>query len=93
MHKDDSDPYPQEEWGVGVEEESGAHVECTSCTEPGNEDTDEEQDEDEDTDKEQDKDVSVNMNDSEEEDLDEELEGEEVMNDDEILGEEGFAEL
>jgi hypothetical protein len=52
MHEDDSNYCPQEEWGNGIEEESGAHVERTSRTEPGNEDTDEEQDEDEDTDEE-----------------------------------------
>src|SRR6267154_2038938 len=89
--QDESDSYLQEEWDNSIEEESGAHVECTSHTEPGNEDTDEEQDEEQDTDEEQVDDTSGSTNDSDGEDLDDDLEDEEVMNDDEILDEEGFA--
>ena len=111
-HEDESDSLPQEEWGDSIEEESRAHEERISHTEPGNEDTgkgqdeeedtdkgqDEEEDTDkeqdkEDTDKEQDKDMSESTNDSDEEDLDSDLVDEEVLNDNEILDEEGFAEL
>src|SRR6267154_1618936 len=79
--QDESNSYLQEEWNNSIEEESGAHVECTSRTEPGNEDTD----------KEQVNDTSGSMNNSDGEDLNDDLEDEEVMNDDEILDKEGFA--
>ena len=102
-HEDESDSLPQEEWGDSIEEESRAHEERISHTEPGNEDTgkgqDEEedtdkgQDEEEDTNKEQDEDMSGSTNDSDEEDLDSDLVDKEVLNDNEILNEEGFAEL
>jgi len=112
-HEDESDSLPQEEWGDSIEEESRAHEERISHTEPGNEDTgkgqdeeedtdkgqdeeedtDKEQDEEEDTDKEQDEDMSESTNDSDEEDLDSDLVDKEVLNDNEILDEEGFAEL
>jgi len=92
-----------EEWGDSIKEESRAHEERISHTEPGNEDTGKGQDEDEDTDKgqdeeedtnkEQDEDMSGSTNDSDEEDLDSDLVDKEVLNDNEILNEEGFAEL
>jgi hypothetical protein len=90
---EDSNFYPHEEQTDGIEEDSGIHEEHTSRRELSNaedeEVKDKDEDEDEDTDEDGEQEVSGNVSDKHD------LDGEdgEVMNDDEILDEEEFAEL
>ncbi len=85
--------YPQEIEGDGAEEDLGTHEEHGE-PEPSNREDVEEEDEDEDTENDEDEDadeeqeVSGNMN-NEQDDLGDE----EGMDNDEILDNEGFAEL
>jgi hypothetical protein len=90
---EDSDSYPQEERGDGVEEDTGRHEEHISRREPSNEETEDEDDKDEDEDESEDEEQEVSGNMNDEQDFDDDLEDEEIMGDDGILDEEGFAEL
>jgi hypothetical protein len=88
---EDSDSYPQEERGDGVED----NEEHISRRKPSNEETEDEDDKGEDENENESEDgeqeVPGNMND--EQDFEDDLEDEEIMDDDEILDEEGYAEL
>jgi hypothetical protein len=79
---EDSDSDPQEEWGDSVEDEYGAHTSRSVNEASNDEDQDEDQDEGE----------GEGQDEGEGEDEDEDRD-EEVMDDDDILDGEGFAEL